>query len=53
MNETMIANWNYVVGMDDDVFHLGDFCLGGAAEWTKMTSGNSLVTSTPARTTPE
>ena len=22
--------------MDDDVFHLGDFCLGGAAEWTKV-----------------
>ena len=53
MNETMIANWNCIVGMDDDVFHLGDFFLGGAAEWTKMTSGNSLGTSTPARTTPE
>ena len=25
-----------VVGMDDDVFHLGDFCLGGAAEWTSV-----------------
>ena len=36
MYETMIANWNCVVGMDNDVFHLGDFCLGGAAEWTKM-----------------
>ena len=36
MNETMIANWNRVVGMDDTVFHLGDFCLGGAAEWTKV-----------------
>ena len=36
MNETIIANWNSVVGMDDDVFHLGDFCLGGAAEWTTI-----------------
>ena len=36
MNETLIANWNRVIGPDDTVFHLGDFCLGGAAEWTKM-----------------
>lgn len=28
--------WNRVVGADDTVFHLGDFCLGGAAEWTKV-----------------
>ena len=36
MNETLIANWNSVIGQDDTVFHLGDFCLGGAAEWTKI-----------------
>ena len=36
MNETLIANWNNVVGEDDTVFHLGDFCLGGAAEWTQV-----------------
>lgn len=36
MNETMITNWNSVVGTDDIVFHLGDFCLGGSAEWTKI-----------------
>lgn len=36
MNETLIANWNRTVGNDDIVFHLGDFCLGGAAEWTQM-----------------
>lgn len=35
MNETLIANWNSVVKPDDIVFHLGDFCLGGSAEWTK------------------
>lgn len=36
MNEAMIANWNKVVGVDDFVFHLGDFCLGGSAEWNKI-----------------
>ena len=36
MNETIISNWNRVVGHDDIVFHLGDFCLGGSAEWTKI-----------------
>ena len=36
MNETIISNWNNTVGQDDIVFHLGDFCLGGSAEWTKM-----------------
>lgn len=36
MNETIISNWNNTVGQDDIVFHLGDFCLGGSAEWTKI-----------------
>ncbi len=36
MNEALIANWNKVVSTDDFVFHLGDFCLGGAGEWTKV-----------------
>ena len=36
MNETLINNWNCVVSKDDTVFHLGDFCLGGAAEWTRL-----------------
>lgn len=36
MNDVMIANWNSVIGKDDTGFHLGDFCLGGAAEWTKI-----------------
>lgn len=33
MNETLVSNWNRVVGPDDVVFHLGDFCLGGPQEW--------------------
>lgn len=36
MNDVMIANWNSVISKDDTVFHLGDFCLGSAAEWTKI-----------------
>lgn len=31
-----LMNWNNTVGQDDIVFHLGDFCLGGSAEWTKI-----------------
>lgn len=36
MDETMIANWNRVVGENDIVFHLGDFCMGGSAKWTNV-----------------
>ncbi len=28
MDEAMIANWNAVVGQDDDIYHLGDFAMG-------------------------
>lgn len=28
MNETMIKNWNDRVGVNDLVYHLGDFCFG-------------------------
>ncbi|MDE5628656.1 MAG: metallophosphoesterase [Muribaculaceae bacterium] len=38
MNETIIANWNNVIGPDDIVFHLGDFGLGGAEEWNRILS---------------
>ena len=27
-DEALIQNWNSVVGIDDTVFHLGDFCFG-------------------------
>ena len=36
MNETLIENWNRIVSQDDIVFHLGDFCLEGSHEWTKI-----------------
>lgn len=36
MNETIIRNWNNTVSNDDVVFHLGDFCLGGSVEWSKL-----------------
>lgn len=36
MDETIIVNWNNAVAPDDIVFHLGDFCLGGANEWNRI-----------------
>lgn len=42
MNETLIENWNRVVSQDDIVFHLGDFCLGGSHEWTKILKVGSI-----------
>ena len=36
MNEALIANWNRVVGKDDIVFHLGDFCFGGSEAWNSI-----------------
>ncbi|MFY9293463.1 MAG: metallophosphoesterase [Methylorubrum rhodinum] len=32
MNEALIAAWNSVVGPRDEVWHLGDFALGGTPE---------------------
>ena len=36
MDDTLIANWNRVVGKDDIIFHLGDFAMGGSAEWSRL-----------------
>jgi calcineurin-like phosphoesterase family protein len=30
MNSGMVLRWNNVVGKNDIVYHLGDFCMGGA-----------------------
>ena len=38
MDEKLIANWNALVSPDDTVFHLGDFAMGGSAEWNKILS---------------
>jgi len=36
MDEQLISNWNRTVGKTDTVFHLGDFCLGGAEKWINI-----------------
>ena len=32
----LIDNWNSVVSNEDTVFHLGDFCFGGAPKWKSI-----------------
>lgn len=32
MDSALIANWNQVVGRDDDIYVLGDFCFKGATK---------------------
>lgn len=36
MDEEMIRRWNVVVGQHDTVYHLGDFCFGGAKDWQNI-----------------
>ena len=35
-DQKLIDNWNSVVGLDDTVFHLGDFCFGGSQKWKEI-----------------
>lgn len=35
-DQKLIDNWNSVVGPNDTVFHLGDFCFGGAPKWREI-----------------
>lgn len=39
MDETLIANWNSVVGPKDTVYHLGDFCFGNALDYLEKLNG--------------
>lgn len=40
MDNTLIANWNSLVGSDDDVWHLGDFAWSKHAEYLARLNGN-------------
>lgn len=40
MNETIIRNWNQDVGVQDTVYHLGDFAWFNAANFAKRLNGN-------------
>lgn len=43
MNDTLIENWNRVVGRQDTVFHLGDLAFGQEPlKWTKRLNGNII-----------
>ena len=43
MDEKLIANWNQVVGPDDEVWFLGDFCFkGGASQYLARLNGRNL-----------
>ena len=33
MNEALVKNWNSVIGPEDHVYHLGDFCFGNVEKW--------------------
>lgn len=36
MDQTLIDNWNKVVGSNDYIFHLGDFCFKGSQRWDEL-----------------
>ncbi len=38
MDEEIIKRWNKMVGEDDVVFHLGDFCFGSEKSWRYLIS---------------
>ncbi len=35
-DQKLIENWNSVVGLEDTVFHLGDFGFGGTQKWKEI-----------------
>lgn len=36
MDQKLIENWNSVVGPNDYIFHLGDFCFKGSQYWDQI-----------------
>ena len=36
MDQKLIENWNSVVGSNDYIFHLGDFCFKGSQYWDRI-----------------
>ena len=36
MNTALVENWNSVIGPDDHVYHLGDFCFGNVEKWNQF-----------------
>jgi calcineurin-like phosphoesterase family protein len=42
MDEVLIQNWNNVVGKNDTIYHLGDFCFGNSKKYLKRLNGNII-----------
>lgn len=38
MNDKMVENWNSIVGQDDLVYHLGDYCFGSEEKIREINS---------------
>ena len=36
MDEALIQIWNQTVGVNDTVYHLGDFCFGRKSKWESI-----------------
>lgn len=45
MNEELIYRWNSVVDVEDDVYHIGDFCFGDARPFLKRLNGHIFLLS--------
>lgn len=42
MNKKLISNWNEVVGVDDTIYHLGDFCFGDTYQYKNSLNGKII-----------
>ena len=44
MNQTIVRNWNRLVGINDDVIFVGDFAFGGFKRyWLNLLHGNKIM----------